>query len=58
MLLEESLQCHTNGTYSEPHELSPKHARGVHDAFAHLKGTFLCFCRKAEASGPWAKLTC
>jgi hypothetical protein len=39
------------GTDSEPRKLSLKHEEGVNDAFTHPKGTPLCFCRKAAASG-------
>jgi hypothetical protein len=44
-LLGAIFQCHLKGTNSEPETCG-----GVHDAFAHLDGIPLCFCRKADAS--------
>jgi hypothetical protein len=48
LLLAVSLQHRTKGTNNVTRKLSPKHAEGVQDAFAHSEGTILHVSRKVE----------
>jgi hypothetical protein len=42
-MLGASLRHNSKGTYSEPHKLGSRHAKGIHDALAHSKGTVATF---------------